>query len=51
VLETAYDLGYFEVPRDTTADAIAQRLDLGRSTVTEHLQRAERKLVTRFFSG
>lgn len=51
VVETAYDLGYYDVPREATADAIAGRLDLDRSTVTEHLQRAERTLLTRLLSG
>lgn len=45
VVETAYDLGYYEVPREVTAAAVAERLNLDRSTVTEHLQRAERRLV------
>lgn len=45
VLETARDVGYYEVPRRTTVDAIAERLDIDSSTVSEHLQRAERHLV------
>lgn len=51
VLETAYELGYYEVPRGTTADEIARELDLDRSTVTEHLQRAERNLLSSVLSG
>lgn len=46
VLETAYDLGYYEVPRQAKASDIADSMGLDRSTVTEHLQRAERRLVT-----
>jgi DNA-binding CsgD family transcriptional regulator len=45
VLETARDVGYYEVPRRTTIDAIADRLDIDSSTASEHLQRAERHLV------
>lgn len=45
VLETAYGLGYYEVPREATAADVAERMGLDRSTVTEHLQRAERHLV------
>lgn len=48
VLETAYDMGYFEVPRTTSAEAIAAELDLDGSTVVEHLQRAERNLLAQF---
>lgn len=50
VLEAAYELGYYEVPREATADEIARRLDLDRSTVTEHLQRAERNLLSTVLS-
>lgn len=46
VVETAHELGYYEVPREATAADVADRLDLDRSTVTEHLQRAERRLVS-----
>lgn len=45
VLETARDIGYYEVPRRTTIDAIADRLNIDSSTASEHLQRAERHLV------
>jgi DNA-binding CsgD family transcriptional regulator len=45
VLRTAYEQGYFEVPRAATTDDVAAALDLDSSTVTEHLQRAERNLL------
>jgi len=45
VVETAYDLGYYEVPREGSTEAVATELDLDPSTVAEHLQRAERNLM------
>lgn len=45
VLETAFGLGYHDVPRTATTDAVADELGLDASTVTEHLQRAERNLL------
>lgn len=45
VIQTAYDLGYFEVPREATTEDVAAELDVDPSTVTEHLQRAERNLI------
>jgi DNA-binding CsgD family transcriptional regulator len=45
VIRTAYELGYFEVPREATTDDVAAELDVDPSTVTEHLQRAERNLI------
>ncbi len=46
VVETAYELGYYEVPREAPTDAVAAELDLDPSTVAEHLQRAERNLMS-----
>lgn len=45
VLRTAYDMGYYEVPREVTTDDVAADLNVDSSTVTEHLQRAERNLL------
>lgn len=45
VLETAFEMGYFEVPRETTTAEVATTLDLDPSTVREHLQRAQRNLL------
>ena len=47
VLEAAWDLGYFEVPKAAGAEDVASELDLDPSTVNEHLQRAERNLLGR----
>lgn len=46
VLETAFDMGYFDVPKDATTEEIATALDLDPSTVREHLQRAHRNLLS-----
>lgn len=45
VIQTAYDMGYYEVPREVSSADIAEALDLDPSTVAEHLQRAERNLL------
>ncbi|WP_458209939.1 helix-turn-helix domain-containing protein [Haladaptatus sp. NG-SE-30] len=46
VIQTAYDMGYYEVPRAVTTADIAAKLDIDPSTVAEHLQRAERNLLS-----
>lgn len=46
VLETAYDLGYFDVPRTASTEDVAERLDISQSTVSERLRVAERNLLT-----
>lgn len=45
VLEIAFRRGYFEVPRAVSAAEIASEVDLDPSTVSEHLQRAERNIL------
>lgn len=45
VVETAHELGFYEVPRQVSTEVIAAELDLDASTVAEHLQRAERHLI------
>lgn len=42
---TAYDTGYYEIPRKTTTSKIADALDVERRTAEEHLRRAENKLI------
>lgn len=45
-LEVAYDMGYFEKPRDATAGEVADELDIATTTFSEHLVAAQRKLLT-----
>jgi predicted DNA binding protein len=45
VIETALAMGYYEHPRKITHQDIAAELGCGLSTVTEHLQKSEDKLI------
>jgi hypothetical protein len=44
-LAVATDLGYYEVPKEATRDEVAERLDCAPSTASEHLRKAEARLV------
>ncbi|WP_436934949.1 helix-turn-helix domain-containing protein [Halovenus marina] len=46
VIETAFEMGYYEVPREISTEEIASELELDPSTVVEHLQRAERNVFS-----
>lgn len=50
VLQTAHRMGYFDVPRDASADDIADELDIAQSTLSERLRLAERHLLDLVFS-
>lgn len=45
VLDVAYSLGYYDVPRRSSTTDVAAELGVDDSTVSEHLQRAERNLL------
>lgn len=45
VLRTAYEMGYFDQPRDANAGDVAATLDISATTLTEYLAAAQRKLL------
>ncbi|UVE51627.1 helix-turn-helix domain-containing protein [Haloferax larsenii] len=45
VLQTAYEMGYFERPRRANATEVAETLDINQSTFAEHLVAAQSKLL------
>ncbi|MDS0278436.1 helix-turn-helix domain-containing protein [Halomicroarcula sp. S1AR25-4] len=45
ILETAYNRGYFDVPRETSETELAEELGVAQSTVSERLRTAERSLL------
>lgn len=47
VVRRAFEMGYYEVPRTVSTDDVADDLGIDPSTVTEHLQRAERNVFDR----
>lgn len=50
-LETAYAAGYFDWPRGSTGEEIADRLDISPATLNQHLRTAERKFFESMFES
>ncbi|SFG91722.1 Predicted DNA binding protein, contains HTH domain [Halopelagius inordinatus] len=48
LLELAVRAGYYEVPRETTHRELADELGLAAGTVSDRLQRIERRLITAY---
>jgi predicted DNA binding protein len=46
VLIAAYKLGYYDVPRRITSEELAKKLDPVKSTLSAHVRKAERRLLT-----
>jgi len=44
-VQIALDLGYYDIPRQATTDAVAEQLDCASSTASEHLRKAEAKVM------
>lgn len=45
VVQTAYEMGYFDHPRRSNATEVAAALDINQSTLREHLAAAQTKLL------
>lgn len=45
VLETCYEMGYFEYPRRSNASEVAEALDIAPSTCIQHITSAQRKIL------
>ena len=44
-LRTAYEMGYFEIPRRASLDDVAAELDISASSASERLRRAQTRLI------
>ncbi len=51
ILSTAYTNGYYDVPRRIGSEALAKRLNIGKSTLVEHLRKAEMRLMGDILKG
>jgi GAF domain-containing protein len=49
VLQAAYHAGYFEWPRGSTAEELAESMDVSSPTLHNHLRRAQQKLLSALF--
>jgi hypothetical protein len=45
ILKIAYSTGYYELPKRTYLEGISMLAGLSKSTVEEHLRKAENKII------
>lgn len=48
-IRTALEMGYFEIPRETSTEAVADELGISKSAFLERLRRGEQALFEQFF--
>jgi DNA-binding CsgD family transcriptional regulator len=51
ILLTGYALGYYDVPRRISSDELSRHLGIDKSTIVEHLRKAERKIIASIIAG
>ncbi len=51
ILSAAYSTGYYDVPRRIDSEQLAKRLNIGKSTLVEHLRKAEMRLMGDLMKG
>lgn len=51
VLETAFEMGYYDWPRDCTGRDVAEQLGITSATFSEHVFAAERKILALLFEN
>jgi DNA-binding transcriptional ArsR family regulator len=51
IIETAHDAGYYDWPREVTAEELADRFDISPPTFHQHLRAAEQKLIAMTLRG
>ncbi len=51
IARIAFELGYFEFPRRTPLNRLASQLGISSATLSEILRRAEKNILSRYFSS
>jgi predicted DNA binding protein len=51
VLVTAHRFGYYDYPRRMNSERLSERVDVSRSTMVEHLRKAEGRLLREILTG
>lgn len=51
ILLIANELGYYEIPRKVDTEKLAEHVGLGRTTVVEHLRKAEKRIMNQILNG
>ncbi len=51
VLQLAFELGYYDIPKRTNLERLAKRLEISKATLDVMLRRAQRKLVSSHLGG
>lgn len=51
ILKTAKEKGYYEIPKQIDLDKLSNELNISKSTLAAHLQKAEKKVIENFLEN
>jgi len=51
VLSAAYKYGYYDLPKRINSERLAERVNLSKPTMIEHLRKAERRVLEEIIEG
>ena len=51
IIIAAQKNGYYEVPREITAEELSKKLGISKATTVEHLRKAENRIISHIISG
>ncbi|KXB06728.1 hypothetical protein AKJ54_01145 [candidate division MSBL1 archaeon SCGC-AAA382K21] len=49
IISTAFDLGYYDTPREISSEKLAKIFEISQPTLLEHLKKSEEKIMKHFF--
>jgi predicted DNA binding protein len=51
IMSAAYRYGYYDIPTGITSERLAQKMNISKPTLLEHLRKAERRILTEILAG
>ncbi len=51
ILAAAYKYGYYDIPTGISSERLAEKVNISKPTLLEHLRKAERRILTEILAG
>jgi predicted DNA binding protein len=51
IMAAAYRYGYYDIPTGISSERLAEKVNISKPTLIEHLRKAERRILTEILAG